>query len=88
MKLQVHISGTKKQLNKLNNDCNRMAGLEAKLSLAVGAWVMLRHNINIKRGLVNGAIGTVTSIEPNHVTVQLDHVSEPFDVRWSRVDLW
>ena len=42
---------------------------------------MLRRNINTKRGLVNGAIGTVTSIAPNHVTVQFDHVSQPFDVR-------
>ena len=47
------------QLEKLNNDCNRTAGLEAKLSLAVGAWVMLRCNIHTKRGLVNGALGTV-----------------------------
>ena len=69
------------QLEKLNNDCNRTAGLEAKLSLAVGARVMLRRNINTKRGLVNGAIGTVISIAPNHVTVQFDHVSQPFDVR-------
>ena len=69
------------QLEKLNNDCNRTAGLEAKLSLAVGAWVMQRRNINTKRGLVNGALGTVLSIAPNHVTVQFDHVSEPYDVR-------
>ena len=69
------------QLEKLNNDCNRMAGLEAKLSLAVGARVMLCRNINTKHGLVNGALGTVLSIAPNHVTVQFDHVSEPFDVR-------
>ena len=69
------------QLEKLNNDCNRTAGLEAKLSLAVGARVMQRRNINTKCGLVNGALGTVLSIAPNHVTVQFDHVSEPYDVR-------
>ena len=68
-------------LEKLNNDCNRTAGLEAKLSLAVGAQVMLRRNINTKCGLVNGALGTVLSIAPNHVTVQFDHVSDPYDVR-------
>ena len=33
------------QLEKLNNDCNRTAGLEAKLSLAVDARVMQRRNI-------------------------------------------
>ena len=46
-------------LEKLNNDSNMTAGLEARLSLAVGARVMLRRNIDTKIGLVNGAIGTV-----------------------------
>ena len=59
------------QLEKLNSDCNMTAGLEAKLSLAVGARVMLRRNIDTKTGLVNGAIGTVRSISPNRVNVQL-----------------
>jgi len=36
-------------LEKLNHDCNMTAGLEAKLSLAVGARVMLRHNIDTDR---------------------------------------
>ena len=31
------------QLEKLNNDCSRTAGLEAKLLLAAGARVMLRR---------------------------------------------
>ena len=43
--------------------------------------VMQRRNIDTKRGLVNGAYGTVLSIAPNHVTVQFDHVSEPYDAR-------
>ena len=47
------------QLEKLNSDCNKTAGLEANLSVAVGARVMLRRNIDTKAGLVNGAIGTV-----------------------------
>ena len=51
-----------KQLEKLNNDSNLTAGLEAELTLAVGAHVMLRRNIDTKRGLVNGAIGTTTFI--------------------------
>ena len=39
-------------LDKMNSDCNLTAGLEAKLSLAVGARVMLRRNIDTKSGLV------------------------------------
>ena len=69
-------------LDKMNNDCNMTAGLEAKLSLAVGARVMLRRNIDTKSGLVNGAIGTVLSITVNHVTVQFDHICEPYNTAW------
>ena len=67
-------------LDKLNKDCNMTAGLEAKLSLAVGARVMLRHNIDTKAGLVNGALGTVLSIAVTHVTVQFDHIDQPHNV--------
>ena len=67
-------------LEKLNKDCNMTAGLEAKLTLAVGARVMLRRNMDTKTGLVNGAIGTVLSITVNYVTVQFDHISEPYKV--------
>ena len=70
------------QLEKLNDDCNRTAGLEVKLELAVGARVMLRRNIEIKAGLVNGAIGTVvSSVSSSCVTVQFDHIAEPCDVQ-------
>ena len=68
------------QLEKLNNDCNMTAGLEAKLSLSVGARVMLRRNIDTKAGLVNGALGTVLSITFEHVTVQFDHMNDPYKV--------
>ena len=69
------------QLEELNDECNRTAGLEAKLELAVGARVMLRRNIDIKAGLVNGAIGTVCSVSSSCVTVQFDHIAEPYHVQ-------
>ena len=63
------------------------AGLEAKLLLAVGAWVMLRRNIDTNAGLVNGAIGTVISVQPNHITVQFDHTNKPYNVEKVKVGL-
>ena len=61
------------QLEKLNQDCNMTAGLEAVLRVAIGARVMLRRNIDTAHGLVNGAIGTVTSISAQYVTIKFDH---------------
>ena len=41
---------------------------------------MLRRNINTKAGLVNGALGTVLSIDPNAIHVQFDHITDPYRV--------
>jgi hypothetical protein len=43
-------------------DANKTGGLPATLTLFVGAKVMLRHNVDVAAGLVNGAIGDVTAI--------------------------
>jgi len=61
------------KLEKLNRDCNMTAGLEAKLSLAVGAPIMLHRYLATVAGLVSGAVGTVLSISVSCVTVQFDH---------------
>ena len=68
------------QLEKLNNDCNMTAGLEANLVLAIGACVMLRRNIETTIGLVNGAIGTVLCISKEQIKVRFDHIPAPYDV--------
>ena len=69
--------GAAEQVEKLNSDCNITAGLEVKLTLAVGARVMLRPNIDTKAGLVNGGLSTVLSITFEHVTVKFDHINQP-----------
>ena len=68
------------QLKKLNKDCNLTAGLEAELAIVVGARVMLRRNIDTKRGLVNGSIGTVTAITSQQVVVKFDRIEEPCSI--------
>ena len=73
-----------KQLEKLNNDSNLTAGLEAELTLAVGARVMLRRNIDTKQGLVNGAIGTVRSISSHKLIIKFDHMDDPCPIEMVR----
>jgi len=73
-----------KELDKLNKNSNLTAGLEAELTLVVGARVMLRRNIDTKQGLVNGAIGTVTSISSQKVMVKFDHIDNPCPIEMVR----
>ena len=68
------------QLEKLNKDCNKTAGMEALLKVAVGARVMLRRNIGTKAGLVNGAIGTVVAISATQITIKFDHATDPYKI--------
>ena len=37
-------------------------GLETTLTIGVGARIMLRRNLNVARGLVNGAVGVIKRI--------------------------
>ena len=67
-------------LSKVNKDCNLTAGLMAELTVAVGARVMLRRNIDTKHGLVNGSIGTITAITSQCITVKFDHLVDPYPV--------
>jgi len=66
-------------LEKLNHDCNMTAGLEAKLSLAVGTTVMLRRNVDTDRASQwCHRYCSFNLSKPCHGSV--DHMSEPYDV--------
>ena len=82
MRLLRHTNGPKRL--KSNNDSNCTAGLEAELTLAVGARVMLRRNIDTKQGLVNGAIGTVSFVSSHQLIVKFDHMDHPCPIEMVR----
>jgi hypothetical protein len=46
--------------SKPKKKTNQTAGLETTLSIGKGSRIMLRRNLDVNLGLVNGAIGTVT----------------------------
>ena len=50
---------------KIQEDSTRTAGLELKLKLCVGARVMLKRNMDVEAGLVNGSVGTVVGFNMN-----------------------
>ena len=52
----------KKKKNKIKRKANETGGLEENLIMGVGSAVMLRRNLNLDKGLVNGAIGVVREI--------------------------
>jgi ATP-dependent DNA helicase PIF1 len=66
-----------------DDDCG---GLTAKLRLGVGSRIMLRRNVNIADGLVNGATGVVISFEwANGATDQQEKGELPERV-WVKFD--
>jgi ATP-dependent exoDNAse (exonuclease V) alpha subunit len=75
-------------LEAANADHEAAQGLEQKLYFCIGARVMLRSNLWIDQGLVNGSIGTITDIvyapgksppsdPPITVLVKFDHYDGP-----------
>uniref|UniRef100_A0A1X7V588 OTU domain-containing protein n=1 Tax=Amphimedon queenslandica TaxID=400682 RepID=A0A1X7V588_AMPQE len=69
-----------KKLEKLKDQPSKTAGLETVLYLAVGCRVMLRRNIDVTVGLVNGAIGTVMGIYATRISIKFDHIDVPCDI--------
>uniref|UniRef100_A0A1X7VPP1 DNA helicase Pif1-like 2B domain-containing protein n=1 Tax=Amphimedon queenslandica TaxID=400682 RepID=A0A1X7VPP1_AMPQE len=70
----------KKKLKELNKDINNTGGLEAKLKLSVGARVMLHCNVNVEKGLVNRALGTVQAISETRITVKFDSITDTCEI--------
>uniref|UniRef100_A0A1X7V550 DNA helicase Pif1-like 2B domain-containing protein n=1 Tax=Amphimedon queenslandica TaxID=400682 RepID=A0A1X7V550_AMPQE len=66
-----------KKLEKLKNQLSKTACLKTVLSLAVGCRVMLRHNIDVTVGLVNGSIGTIMGIHATHTAI-IDLLTDVF----------
>ena len=56
-------SKVSKKLAKCSDDSTLTAGLEKELIIKLGCKIMLRRNIDVTLGLVNGAIGTVCSVK-------------------------
>ena len=55
----------RKRVNKLLNDDNKVsntAGIERVIVIKIGSKIMIRRNIDVANGIVNGTIGTVTSV--------------------------
>ena len=52
-----------KKLEKCSDDSTVTAGLENAIIIKIGCKIMLRRNIDVTLGLVNGSISTVSSVK-------------------------
>jgi ATP-dependent DNA helicase PIF1 len=55
------------------------AGLENNLIIGINSRVMLRRNIDVNKGLCNGALGNVTKIDLNAYENRVQTISVMFD---------
>ncbi|XP_031785938.1 uncharacterized protein LOC116417348 [Nasonia vitripennis] len=58
----------KKVLKLLNDDEDNFCGIDRVITIKIGSKVMLRRNIDVSIGLVNGTIGTVVSLSKDRST--------------------
>jgi len=72
---------------KINDDVTRTAGLENRLSLCIGARIMLKRNKDIDAGLVNGSTGTVVGFVERRdsqiscIKVKFEHLEQSVDIQ-------
>lgn len=65
--------------------------MEEQINIGVGTRVMLRRNLDVNVGLVNGALGTVTGFKGvntliTKVTVKFDDINSPVDIERMQAD--
>lgn len=58
----------KKVLKLLNDDEDNFCGIDRIITIKIGSKVMIRRNIDVSIGLVNGTIGTVVSVSKDRST--------------------
>lgn len=68
-------------LKKYENDSSLTAGLENVITIKIGSRVMLRRNVDVSKGLVNGSIGKIVKVHwdidnsncARKITIQFKH---------------
>lgn len=78
----------KKFLKAKKLKISQTAGLEEVLNIGINSRVMLRRNLDVSKGLCNGAIGTVTNLIYDHfnkliiryITVKFDNCDVEYNI--------
>ena len=78
IKLKSDIKSANQKLLSLSSDISRIAGLETNLKLNIGSRVMLRRNIDMDLGLVNGSMSVLADFIYDN-TGQVNKLAIHFD---------
>ena len=66
----VHNKIPEKELEYLKKKINKDCPAINRLTLAIGAQVIIIKNISIEKGIVNGSRGIVTDLEPEYIKIK------------------